>query len=254
MSYLNTFFILIAFALILLFSPSLHAESSGNIGFNFAQVIEDTALGVNGEYEYAGEGWNLEADALLQAQDVYRGKGNTEVTFDVSSVGIKLILQNRGKGYSLDTMGFDNNAFVALTVPTGDLNFDIGIGGKKASPWGTPNALNELVPKGYDESQLEALGLQNVFPAPRGLPFQDGTFLQTYISTGFSKGEVDIDLKGIVQITGKNKAHQVLTSFDTQKELFDNVSLNLGAEVILMSYQDEIHYETAWFAGVGYNW
>lgn len=227
---------------------------TGNIGINFSQVIDDQSAGANGEYEYDGDGWGFEIDGLLQSGDIYRGKLHGEVTFDISYVGIKLLTDTTLKGYTLDGMGRDSNLYAAITVPTGDLNFDIGIGGKQASPWGAPNALSELVPKGYNETELEALGLDTVTPAPRGLPFQDGAFLQAYIATGFSKSDIDIDIKGILQLTGDEKAHQVLTSFDTSKPLFGNFTLELGAEVIVMAYQDALHSEVAIFSGVRYKW
>ena len=240
--------------MLILLCCSLFAHGAGNIGFNFSQVIDDQSAGLFGEYEYDGEGVGFEIDGQLQSGDVYRGKTHAEITFYVSAVGIKLLSDTTAKGYTLDTLGRDSNVAVALTVPAGDLNFDVGIGGKQASPWGAPNALSELVPKGYDQTELEALGLDKVTPAPRGLPFQEGAFLQTYIATGFKRGGVDIDIKGIIQLTGEEKAHQVLTSFDTSRNIGGNFTLNIGAEVGVMSYQKSIHSEVAIFTGLGYKW
>ena len=254
------FLLTLMLAMALLISQPTHAQT-GNIGFNIQQVIDDLSAGLNGEYEYDGNGWGLEVDGNFQTGDIYRGKGHAELTFDVSYIGIKLISDLNAKGYTLDTIGKSNNLYIALTVPMESLNInleglniDIGIGGKKATPWGAPNALSELVPKGYDETELEALGLANVTPAPRGVPFQDGAFLQAYFATGFSKNDVDIDVKGILQLTGAEKAHQLKTTFDTDRELEGNFVLNLFGEIVLMTYQDALHYETAGGIGIGYKW
>lgn len=247
------FYRTLAIILALLFVPFL-AHSAGNIGLNFSQVIDDQSIGVVGEYEIDGNRADFEIDGQLQSGDIYRGKVHAELVFDVSAVDIKLFSDTTMKGYTLDGLGRDTNIGVALTVPVESLNFDIGIGGNSATPWGAPNALSELVPKGYDESELETLGLGSVHPAPRGIPFQDGMFLKGFVATGFKKGNVDIDIKGILQLTGEDKAHQVKTTFDTSRELFGSVTWNIGAEVILMTYQDEIHYEKALFTGFGYQW
>ena len=86
------------------------------------------------------------------------------------------------------------------------------------------------------------------------MPFQDGAFLQTYFATGLETHGWEVDIKGILQLTGEDKAHQVLTSFDKQYALWGNFTANIGAEIIVMRYQDAIHTESAWFTGIGYNW
>ena len=229
------------------------AFAGGNIGFTFNQIIDDRSGGLIGEYEYEGQPFDFEVDGQLQFGNIYRGKAHAEITFDLGRVGLKPFVDVGLKGYTLDTLGNDKNAGLALTVPVGDLNFDIGIFGSNAGPWGSPNALDALVPKGYDETQLEGLGLADVHPAPKGLPSRVGNSLNALVATGFEKGDVEIKLKGIFELLGEgDKAHQLISRFETSRNLFGDVDVIVGAEVGFMLYQDVIYYETAILTTLGY--
>lgn len=247
--------LMLTIAIALLLVTNASAESTGNIGVNFSQVIDDRSTGLTGEYNYEGNGFGFEADADLQTGDIYRGTLHAELSLNlVKQLGIKVITDTTGKGYTLDTLGRDTNAFIAGTVKIEAVNIDIGIGGKSAAPWGAPNALNDLLPKGYNEDELLAIGADQITPAPRGVPFQDGAFLQAYGATGLTTHGWEVDVKGILQLTGEDKAHQVKVGFDKQFALWDDFTANLGGEVIVMSYQEAVHTESAWFLGLGYQW
>lgn len=250
------FYLLLAMICALLFVPPVFSESGGNIGLTYNQVIDDRSGGLLGEYSYGAEMFDFEIDGDLQFGDIYRAKVHAEVVFGPPAVGIKIATDITGKGYTLDTMGRDQNASIALNIPVRDsgLEVDIGIGGKNASPWGAPNALSDLVPKGYNQTELEALGLDQVFPSPRGLPFLDGSSLNSFIATGFEKGNVEVDVKAILQVTGADKAHQVITHLETSRELFAGIRATIGIEVALMHYQEVIHYETAMMTTFGFAW
>ena len=88
---------------------------------------------------------------------------------------------------------------LAFTVPVDDLNFDVGIGGKNSSPFGAPNAYDTLVASGFNESDLAGRGLAKLTPALKGLPFKDGNALNAFVSSGFERGGIDIDLKAIIE-------------------------------------------------------
>lgn len=246
MKYLTLMILLVLFAHV--------AYAGGNMGVTFNQVIDDRSGGVVGEYEYNGDPFDFQVDGQLQFGDIYRGKARAELIFDISAVGIKLLTDITSKGYTLDTLGRSQNVGIALTVPVKSLNFDIGIGGKNSNPWDAPNALDELVPKGYNESELEALGLAEIHPAPKGIPFRSGNFLNAFVETGFEKGNVEVDLKGISEVAGEGeRAHELHTRFQSSRQLFDRVNLNVGLEVGFQLYEEVIHYETALLTTVGCN-
>ena len=120
-------------------------------------------------------------DAQLQSGDIHNFKLNTDFTVDIATVDVKLLIENRVKGYSLDTLGREQSVGLAFTVPVDDLNFDVGIGGKNSSPFGAPNAYDTLVASGFNESDLAGRGLAKLTPALKGLPFKDGIGLFTIL-------------------------------------------------------------------------
>ena len=137
-------------------------------------------------------------------------------------------------------------------MPINSLNVDVGIGGKNASPFSAPNAYDTLVAEGFAESAITGKGLEALSPAPKGLPFKNGNALNVFVSTGFTQGIFDIDVKGVVELIGDgDKQHQVNLNFKTGGEIYD-VDITTVLELGLMSYQDEIHFETGVITTAGF--
>ena len=231
------------------------AFAEGNIAVNMSQVINESSVGILGEYEtQVTDRVGFEIDGDLQSGGIYRGKLHAELLFDISTIDLKLITNTTVKGYALDSLGRDSNGYIAGTVSKEDVNLDIGIGGKQASPWGAPNAVNDLVPLGYDEEALLAIGADKISPAPRGVAFQNGAFLQGYIATGWERGDTEIGLKGVAQLSGKDKAHQLIGSIDYVRDVFGNFTIRAGGELLLVKYASGLQSEVALFFGGGYKW
>ena len=228
-------------------------EASGNVGVSYSQIIDDRSFGVTGDYETAiSERVKLEADAQIQSGDIHNVEVNTNFIFDVSTVDLKLLIANKAKGYTLATLGREQSVFLAFTVPIESLNVDVGVGGKNASPFAAPNAYGTLVGAGFAESAIAGKGLEALSPAPKGLPFKNGNALNVFLSTGFTQGIFDIDVKGVVEIVGDgDKQHQVSFSFKTGGKVYD-ILISTDLEVGLMSYQDEIHFETGVITTAGF--
>ena len=192
-------------------------------------------------------------DAQLQSGDIHNFKLNTDFTVDIATVDVKLLIENRVKGYSIDTLGREQSVGLAFTVPVDDLNFDVGIGGKNSSPFGAPNAYDTLVASGFNESDLAGRGLAKLTPALKGLPFKDGNALNAFMSSGFERGGIDIDLKAIIELAGDgDKQHQVHLNFKKAGTI-GGVALTTGWELGLMRYQDAIHYETSLITTAGFD-
>ena len=238
-------------AMLLLFA---YAATANTVGFTYSQIIDDRSLGITGDYQTAlADRVNFEADAQVQAGDVYNAKLNTNFIFDISTVDLKLLIENKVKGYSLDSLGREQSLGLAFSVPAESLNFDVGIGGKNASPFGSPNAIDTLVSAGFSETELAGKGLEALTPALKGLPFKNGNSVNAFIVTGFGAGIFDVDVKGVVELLGEgDKQHQVIFNFKTGGKVYD-VNVTTALELSLMSYRDLIHREVALITTAGFD-
>ena len=233
----------ITMLLALMFTACAYANS---FGVSYSQIIEDRSLGVTGDYEtQLSDRVKFEADAQGQAGDVYSAIINTDFTFDISAVDLKLLVQNKLKGYELASLGREQSVSLAFTVPVDSLNFDVGVGGQNANPFGSPSAFDTLAAAGFAEDDISGKGLESLSPAPQGIPIQDGSALNAFVATGFSKGIFDIDLKGAIQLVSEDdKMHQVNTRLKTSGKL-GRINLTTALEIGLASYRESIHYELA---------
>ena len=242
-----TFYIFIAYCVCLLLIKTAlsHAEITGNLGFSGNQVVDDISAGLTGEVEYQRPDlYKIEVEGQLNAGDIYRAKLTLTGTFDLGPVGVKLTSANIGKGYELATMGRNQTLTAALNVPIKSWAIDIGLGGKSASPWDSPNLLNDGIAKGYDEGVLESIGAGNITPAPRGLPPREVTALVIYGETAFEKDWLEGDIRVTSEVTGDDKGHQAVLHLQTSKH-FEKIVVNLALEYGLLYYQESLHSESA---------
>ena len=87
--------------------------------------------------------------------------------------------------------------------------------------------------------------------AATGIPFRNGNTVNAFVSTGFTKGVFDIDVKGIVELFGEgDRMHQANTTLRTSGKVYGTV-ITTALEIGLASYQQEIHYEVATITTVG---
>ena len=238
-------------ALIAAFSMCAYANS---VGITYTQIVDDKSLGVTGDYQsQLTDRVTLEADANAQAGDIINARLQTNLIFDIRTIDLKLLVENKAKGYSIETLGREQSVGVALSVPIERLNFDIGIGGKNASPFSAPDAFSTLTDAGFAESAILGKGLEGLTPAPKGLPFKNGSALNAFVTTGFEAGIFDVDVRGIVEIAGEgDRQHQINMNWRTDGKVGD-VLITTGIEIGLMSYQDAIHYETAVVTTAGFD-
>ena len=229
------------------------ADNSGSVGVTYNRVVGQQSGGLTADYEYTTEPMTIELDGQLQIGDIYRGKAHGEVLFDVETVGIKLIVDLAGQGYQIETMGVSNTVAAALNIPVRDLSVDIGIGGNNAAPWGKPNAFDTLVGEGFSEDDIEGLGLENIGRASTSIPFRKGNFVQLFIAAELEKNNIDIDLRGIVEPFGGDKAQQLHAGFQTSRE-FGIIDVTARIEVGLMAYGDVIYRDGATSLSFGTRW
>lgn len=230
-------------ALTMLFTVGAYSE--GNIGITVNQIVDEVSGGVVGSLKHTQGAVTLDIDGQLQAVDLYRGNVDASVTFDAGAIGVKLFTKNDLTGSALAELGRSSALGAGLTVPVGNLNFDVGIGGMNAAPWAQQNAEKTLIGEGFDPAVIEGLGLNTIFPAPTGLPFKDGSSLNVFVSTGFDWNSIDIDLEGIFEVAGEgDPMHQGHATATIGKSLSGGFSVNVSVLLGLALYQEEVHRET----------
>ena len=247
-----------SFAIFLLASTLLLSAkfgyADGSLGVSYSQIIDDRSLGLTGDYmTLISDRVTFEADGQLQAGGIYNAKINTDFTFDIATVDLKLLIEGNLKGYTLDSLGRSQSIGLAFTLPVNELNFDVGIGGTNASPFGAPNAFETLVGAGFAESTIEGKGLSALTPASKGIPFRNGSALNAFLSTGFEAGIFDVNVKGVIELLGEgDKMHQVNTTFKTGGKVYGAL-ITTSLEIGLASYQDLIHRELATITTAGFD-
>ena len=238
----NCSFTLILMLLTMMFTACAYADS---VGLSYTQIIDDRSFGLTGDYQsQVTDRLAFEGNLNAQAGDIINARLQTNLIIDVATVDLKVLVENKIKGYSVDALGREQSVGLAFTMLVDKLNVDVGIGGKNASPFSPPSAIDTLIAAGFAETDVSDRGLETLSPTPRGLPFKNGSALNAFISTGFPLGIFDVDLKGTVELAGEgDRQHQVNMNFKTDKQI-GRVTITTGVEVGLMSYQDAIHYET----------
>ena len=231
-----------------------YTATANTVGFTYSQIADDRSIGFTGDYEtQLTDRVKFEANGNIQAGDIYNAVLNTDFTFDISAVDLKILIQNKAKGYTLPTLGREQSVSLAFTLPVDNLNFDIGVGGQNANPFGTPNAFDTLTTAGFAEADISSKGLESLTPAPTGIPLQDGSALNAFVSTGFAKSIFDIDVKGVIQLVSEDdRMHQIVLNFKTGGKV-RNINIVTNLEFGLASYQDAIHYESAVITSAGFD-
>ena len=228
--------------------------ADGSLGVSYSQIIDDRSLGLTGDYTTAiSDRVTFEADGKLQAGGIYNAEINTDFTFDIATVDLKVLIESKLKGYTLDSLGRSQSLGLAFTVPIETFNVDIGIGGTNASPFSAPNAFETLVGAGFAESAIEGKGLESLSPAPQGIPFRNGSALNAFLSTGFGAGIFDVNVKCVIELLGEgDRMHQTVLNFKTGGKVYGAL-VTTSLEIGLASYQDLIHRELATITTAGFS-
>ena len=256
---LFTIFVVLLVALVVKESHSevvKESRSEGNIGLSYNRAVDDQSGGLFGEYEHDAGPFDFEIEGQLQSGDVYDGNLNLAITFDLfSRVGVRLASDNDLKGYSLDTLGRQNNMGIDLVVPigVGDVEFSVGIFGRNGNPFENPSALNTLLGEGFVEDELTELGLGEIYPEDRGIVLPDGSAVGAAIKGEFDVSRFEVGLKALLELFGEGeKAHQLRLDIGTNGELAAGFQWQINANLAAQSSGGVIQYETSWITGINY--
>ena len=226
---------------------------ANSVGLSYSEVLEDRTVGVTADYDtQLTKRVAFESDASIQAGDNYNAVLNTNFVFDIAVVDLKILIENRYKGYDIANLGREQKVGLAFSVPVDSFNIDVGVGGSNSNPFAVPNAYDTLIGQGFAEGDLDE-GLKSVTPVPVGLPLGSGSALNAFLATKFSKGVFDITGKGIVQIVSEDdKIHSAVFNIKTGGNVAGAI-VTTAVEIGIATYRQEIHYETAITTSIGFD-
>ena len=230
--------ILVAFAVILLWQPAF----ANTIGFSYSQAVDDTSWGVHGDYEaQVADTVKVGLEGQLQSGDVYLGNLDLALTFDLL-LDVRLESNNTLKGYQLDTLGRTNDLGLSLVVPTGDIEWSVGVFGKNGSPFGE---VWELA----DQTDPTSAKLVDA-----GLSIKEGSSLNVAIRGEFDLSRFEIGVRGLLEALGEGeKVHQLDFDVETGGQLTQSVGWAVQGKLTGQLYGGVVEYETALISSVQYS-
>ena len=255
----------IAFIYLLLFTvvlanaqlPTTVDEPS--IAGTYNQVAGVGGWGLLGAVPY--EVGNIHGYATAVAQNsstLLRTKYHAEVGTSLSNWDFNIYTNGLIKKYTGAEAGRVSGLGFAVEAPEqqiGVFNVTAGLGieGQNGGQIGSPNAGDTLESLGYDPEVLDQKGPYSLNPAPTGLTLQQGNAFKgvVYAELTHPSG-LSIALKGLPEIASESEqpVHQLIISGNTSFELGEQVSLEIGADIGLQTYQETIERELATLVAV----
>ena len=236
--------------------PTTVDESS--FAFTFNDVAGQRGWGVLGAVPYEfGSLKGYTAAIAQKGGTLLRSKYHAEVgtsfhNWDFNIYTNGLVKQHEGSDAGrVSGIGFAVEA-PEQNVGVFHITAGLGVEGQNAGQIGAPNAGDTLEALGYDPTTLESLGLYSLNPAPTGLTIKQGNALKAlfYAEISHPSGIV-FSLKGLPEISGsESPVHQLVVSGSTSFEFGENISLEVGADLGLQTYDGELEKELATLAAV----
>ena len=250
----------IAFICLLLFTIA-HANAQlpttvdePSIAGTYNQIAGVSGWGLLGAVPFEAGNFHGHASAVAQnSSTLLRTKYHAEVGTSLSNWDFNIYTNGLIKKHTGAEAGRVSGIGFAVEAPEqeiGAFNVTAGLGieGQNGGQIGAPNAGDTLESLGYDTEALEEKGLYSLNPAPTGLTLQQGNAFKgvIYAELAHPSG-LSIALKGLPEITGESEhpVHQLIISGNTSFELGEQVSLEIGADIGLQTYQETIERELA---------
>lgn len=255
----------IVFICLLLFSvvatqaqlPSTVDEAS--IAATYNQITGVSGWGVLGAVPFETGNVKGHASAIGQnSSTLLRTKYHAEIGTSLSNWDFMLYTNGLIKKYTGAEAGRVSGLGLAIEAPEQQIGVfhvtaGLGIEGQNGGQIGAPNAGDTLEALGYDPEVLDEKGLYTLNPAPTGLTLQQGNAFKgvIYAELAHPSG-LTILLKGLPEITGDtdHPVHQLIISGNTSIEVGEQVSLEIGADLGLQTYNETIEREFATFVAV----
>lgn len=237
--------------------PSTVDEPS--ISGTYNQIAGNTGWGLLGAVPFETGMFRGHASAVAQnSATLLRSKGYAEIGTSVNNWDINVYTNWLIKKYTGAEIGRVSGIGVAVEIPKqqlGVFNITAGIGieGQNGGQIGAPNAGDTLESLGYDTEILDEKDLYSLNPTPTGLTLQQGNAFKgvVYAELAHPSG-MSFILKGLPEITGDSEypVHQLIISGNTSVELGEQLSLEIGADIGLQTFQETIERELATLVAV----
>ena len=232
----------------------------GSLAVSYNNIAGETGWGALGAVPFVQGSIKGHASAVAQkSATLLRSKYHAEVGTSLGSWDVNLYTNGLIKAYSGADAGRVSGVGLAIEAPERkvgefDVTAGIGIEGSNAGQIGSPNAGDTLEALGYDTEVLEEKGLYGLNPAPTGLTIDQRNAFKAlvYAELAHPSG-LSISVKGLPEIASDSDGdpiHQLIVSGNTSIELGEQLSLELGADLGLQTFNDEIEREIATFAGI----
>lgn len=255
----------IAFICLLLFTV-VHANAQlpttvdePSIAGTYNQIAGVSGWGLLGAVPFETGNFHGHATAVAQnSSTLLRTKYHAEVGTSLSNWDFNIYTNGLIKKYTGAEAGRVSGLGFAVEAPeqkigTFNVTAGLGIEGQNGGQIGAPNAGDTLESLGYDPEALEEKGLYSLNPAPTGLTLQQGNAFKgvIYAELAHPSG-LSIALKGLPEITGESEhpVHQLIISGNTSFELGEQVSLEIGADIGLQTYEETVERELATLVAV----
>ena len=249
--------------LVLLCGALAHAQlpttvDESSVAFTYNDVAGQRGWGVLAATPYAaGDLKGYSAVIAQKGGTLLRSKYHAEIGISYHNWDFNVYTNGLVKKYDGSEAGRVSGVGVAVEAPEQDIGIfhvtaGLGVEGQNAGQIGAPNAGDTLEPLGYDTETLESLGLYSLNPAPTGLSIKQGNALKALIYAEISHPSgIVFSVKGLPEISkSESPVHQLVVSGSTSFELRDNISIEVGADLGLQTFEGEIEKELATLAAV----
>ena len=215
-----------------------------NIGISANKVIDQTSIGLTAKTEQGlGENTQFEFDTQAQyANTLIRGKYHAEI---ILYEYLKLYQNGDYRGTLGQKIGTQSDLGIAIHLPVlAKSGLGIGIFGRSGGEFAKPTLADIAEQNGIDSDKIDPMSA-TLTAEPTGLNIRPGQSINLLLYTDFEYKGIDIGLKFMPQLTGEDKAHQLVASTQTAFNLGSGFKLLLGGDVRLQQYQENIQYETS---------
>lgn len=253
-----TILALILFSGVIAYAQLPTTVDEASVAFTYNDVAGQRGWGVLGAAPY--EVADMKGYTAVIAQKggtLLRSKYHAEIGTSFHNWDFNVYTNGLVKQYEGSDAGRVSGVGVAIEAPEQNVGVfhitaGLGVEGQNAGQIGAPNAGDVLEALGYDTETLESLGLYSLNPAPTGLTIKQGNALKALLYAEISHPSgIVFSLKGLPEISpSESPVHQLVVSGSTSFELGENISLEIGADLGLQTYDGELEKELATLAAI----